>query len=361
MGGKGLVGSLRRQAEFEVRLHRKTNAALIKARRDLGVRFLQGLLGNRGFVSILGLYAALIVLLLVWSSIDGSLPLWRLAWVQDIPKSITGYFLTAQVTAIGLLFPIAVSLVTLIVQREVASSTSSDVQIYYSESLAYRIGASGMALSIVLAGHLLWPKSAVASTGDAEAYLFLSPIEPSLVVLHLLWLATNLAALWHFFVTSLSFIRPAERATMRRRYAANVAIPRELSDKIIRVLYLSLNSTDRVLVKNATEGRINLRFGAVFDLDGRGESEVFAPGAVNKELHDVWLRPLSMAVNRWWKRSLRYARRQQGEEAAANLVFLADFGMPFRPSGLICRRQGGVPMTLLERALIKVSFRFRRR
>lgn len=59
-------------------------------------------------------------------------------------------------TLIGLIFPIAVGLVTLIVQRQQTSNTSAHVQIYYWESFAYGVGASGIAFVIVLVVQFFW-------------------------------------------------------------------------------------------------------------------------------------------------------------------------------------------------------------
>jgi hypothetical protein len=45
-------------------------------------------------------------------------------------RDANGYLLTIQATLIAIVFPIAVALVTIIVQRPHASSTNADVQIY---------------------------------------------------------------------------------------------------------------------------------------------------------------------------------------------------------------------------------------
>jgi hypothetical protein len=59
-----------------------------------------------------------------------------LGFLQDAES----YLLGTRVTLIGLIFPIAVGLVTLIVQRQQTSNTSAHVQIYYRQSFAYGVG-----------------------------------------------------------------------------------------------------------------------------------------------------------------------------------------------------------------------------
>ena len=165
---EGLLGSLRMTVEREIALHRRTNAALVSARPPLRMRVLQAALGERGLLRILVFYALFVIALIclevvLTSTYPALIPSWANASsLGPFLRDIASYFLAAQVTIIGLLFPIAVALVTLIVQREDASSTNSDVQVYYSETLAYRVGASGIALSIVISVQLLWPAQFIA-------------------------------------------------------------------------------------------------------------------------------------------------------------------------------------------------------
>jgi hypothetical protein len=127
------------------------------------MKVLRTFYGQRGLLGFLLPYIVLVVLLIVAEMIlKGQWQVLIPSWSNDqrigpFLKDVTSYFLAAQVVMVGLLFPIAVGLVTLIVQREDASSTVSDIQVYYGETLAYRIGASGIALSIVLAAQLFWP------------------------------------------------------------------------------------------------------------------------------------------------------------------------------------------------------------
>ncbi len=243
----GALGSLRKRVAREIKEHRKSNAALLSARAPVGTRVLQAFFGERGLIGFLVPYAAVVALLIVLdiaiaSACPSIIPPWtNTTQIGPLLKDVTSYFLGAQVVMIGLLFPIAVGLVTLIVQREDASNTISDIQVYYEESLAYRVGASGIALSIVLATQLLWPVQFAVHRFGFETSTEILKI--FLTAIHLLWLVVNFAALWHFLSTSLSFMRPSERAKLRRRFAANVSIPQDLSDRLVRVLYADAGSS----------------------------------------------------------------------------------------------------------------------
>ena len=323
---------------------------------------LRGFYGQRGLLGFLIPYIVLVALLVGAEIIAANLwPTLIPSWSNDqsigpLLKDVTSYFLGAQVVMVGLLFPIAVGLVTLIVQREEASSTVSDIQVYYGETLAYRIGASGIALSIVLAAQLLWPAQfAVHRLGYGTPSEFFKVV---LTAAHLLWLLINFSALWHFLLTSLSFMRPAERAILRRRFAANVSIPDDLSERLTKALYANAGQSilDQPSTSLVDDGQPSLLFGS--DLSEWGEIEVAKPAASKKVLVDVWMRPLEWAIRNWLKRC-----RKQGADASLGrsgptLMLLPDWRRPMPDDGVICRRNHGVPLSALERYLIRQSFRF---
>jgi len=214
MGGvlkRKYLGSLHHRVMQEVKEHIKSNPAIQSARHPLSMRMLQLLYGQRGLLGFLVPYIALVSLfaateIIVAKQWPSLVPSWSNGQnIGPFIKDVTSYFLGAQVVMIGLLFPIVVGLVTLIVQREDASSTVSDIQVYYSETLAYRIGASGIALSIVLAAQLFWPAQfTIHRLGYGTPSEFFKIV---LTAIHLLWLLINFSALWHFLLTSLGFMR----------------------------------------------------------------------------------------------------------------------------------------------------------
>lgn len=360
----GPLGSLRKRAAREIKEHRKSNAALLSARPPLSMRVLRAFFRERSLGGFLALYVVIVVLLLILEiTVAKICPSFVLPWtnsphVGSLLKEVTSYFLGAQVVMVGLLFPVAVGLVTLIVQREDPSTKSSDIQVYYEESLAYRIGASGIALSIVLAAQLVWPAQFAAHRLGFETSSELSKV--FLTAVHLLWLVINFAASWHFLFTSLSFIRPAERALLRRRFAANVSIPQDLSDRLAKALYAA-SGKSLLRDSNSSDGddeAPSLLFGPA--LSDWGDIEVAEPKLSKKILHDVWMTPLGWAVRQWWKRCTTHVPINGQSRSGPALVFAPDLRRSLAEGGVICRRHHGVPMNALERFVVRQCFRFKR-
>lgn len=152
----GLVGSLRHFVDREVRKHLRTNETLVDRRHRLGTRVLHCCLRKWAAIVIAVLYLAAILVPLPLGSVSASLPNWvlgptsALTDLGDRLRDANGYLLTIQATLIAIVFPIAVALVTVIVQRVHASSTNAHVQIYYSESLALQVGLSSIFLVVIL-------------------------------------------------------------------------------------------------------------------------------------------------------------------------------------------------------------------
>ena len=71
--------------------------------------------------------------------------------VKSLVTNVASYLITAQVGVLGVV-SIAIGLVTIIAQRE---NASTDVQVYYHESLAFGVVASSIALLAVLCVELL--------------------------------------------------------------------------------------------------------------------------------------------------------------------------------------------------------------
>ena len=347
--GSGL-GSVRRRVAKEVKEHLQTNPAIRSAGHPLGMRMLRLFYGHRGLLGFLIPYAVLVSVLVSAEIIVANwwpnlIPSWsNNQSIGSLFRDVTRNLLGAQVVMVGLLFPIAVGLVTLIVQREVASSTVSDIQVYYGETLAYRIGASGIALSIVLAVHLLWPAQLATQV--------------ILTVVHLSWIVINFTALWHFLLTSLNFMQPAERALLRRRFAANVSIPNDLTERLTELFYADgiRLIPDQLSTRDVDEEQPSLLSG--YDLGEWGEIEVTAPAISKKVLVDVWMRPLRWAVLHWFKRCPKQDVDDSPVHSGPALVFLPDWRRPMPDDGIICRRNHGVPLNAFERFLIRQSFRF---
>lgn len=257
---------------------------------------------------------------------------------------------------IGLIFPVAVGLVTLIIQRENSSNAASDIKVYYKEALVYQIGASSIALSMILSGQLIWPAHfLIKKLGFFTSSEY---FKIAITLVHLIWLLINFFALWHFLQTSLSFVVPSDRSLLRRRFAASVSIPNDISQRLMNARYA--NAGQFILGESSMgivdDGQPSLFFGS--DLGEWGEIEIQLPKGSNAVLIDVWMRPLKWAIRNWLKRCQKQNDDALHGHSGPTLVFLPDWRRPMPEDGIICRRRHGVPLCSLERFLIRRSFRF---
>lgn len=354
------LGGLREEVTREVRRHLRTNPAIRNVPQPFGYRMLKKFCGRGGLLSFLLRYVVLYAFFLIGcATIVTFAPEWVPKSDQgfiDQSQAVTSYFLAAQAVMIGLLFPVAVGVITLITQREDASSTVSDLQVYYSESFAFGVGASGIALSIALAVHVFWPARYPLE------YLGFNPagtyFEVVVLIVHLLWLLVNFFALWHFLFTSLSFMRPAQRALMRRRYAALAAIPGYLTASLMSHQYYV--GCPNALAKLVGRGKNSPAhfLGSTFE---RGEIEICKPCVSGATLGNVWLTPLKWGMLRWLKRCEVAEKSNANSSSEPELIFYPSFRGPLSEDGVLCRRIGGVPFNKFERFLISISFRFERK
>lgn len=350
------LGSLRHLAAKEVREHRRKNATLVAYRYPMGVRLLRALLSGKSLISYLAAYFLLLLaalgteLLFEQLYISSNLFWANSSAVGSLLKDATSYLLAAQVTMVGLVFPIAVGLVTLIVQRESSSSSTAEVQIYYEETLAYRIGASSIALVIVLAIQVVWPAQLAIHQFSSGVHNLAFKV--LLTVVHMGWLTLNLVALSHFLLTSLSFLRPGERGLMRKRYAANHSIPEDIFRRYLDVLHHGAENFFSPPFSGSDKNVPRVFFSSFW---GDGVAEVTVRGSEKKVLVDIWLRPLRWVLRRWHERAVK---AQSGSQRPL-LVFVPHF-QGSDPEGVVCRRVAGPPLTHLERKLVAISFRFGR-
>lgn len=345
-----LLGSIRLEAEKEFRKHRRTNAELIKHKRPAVLWYLNRFLFQKSIFLYLFIYTAIVLLALLDEFLLKLLfPKLELSDFDHFSK--IGDFLTVQITALGLIFPIAVGLVTVIIQRNEVSSTSSDIQVYYYESMAYQIGASSISLLIALLVNLFvlnfpfWEH--VEIKVQSASLPFLLPI------IHLWWIVLNFVALWFFLKISLSFVQPKQRENIRKLYAANVAIPSEIKDALVKAYYH--NCRQSLELGNA-DGKVTFALGL-----GDGEIEVRALLKHEHILVDVWKKPLIWVLKRWLERTGFDPEEDHNWGNSRNHSL--DFPlMPTRYySGevVICRRTGDLTLTRLERQIIKMCFRFK--
>ena len=321
---QGLRGSLRRRVRREIKAHLRDNRAIRRARYSFFQRAARLLIGGRSLPTFLAAYL-LLDLVLVGAEVvfnlhfPQALPGWTMPQIKSLLKDIASYLIAAQVGILGIV-SVAIGIVTLISQRDDRSSTNTDVRLYYVELLAYEVVLSGAALLIVLCVQLLWPAQFLAHLahlgGTDLAFKAL------LTAFHLTWLLLNLAVFAQFVLTTLHFVEPSARERLRERYIANVIVPTDLTQRLLRVFYAN---APKELVPDTNEEAgplITFGYGTLDD----GDVELRTKFAVPSVLRDVWLRPLGFVLRRWWRRSeqtLTRRRRQSallGRDAPEQLV-----------------------------------------
>ena len=276
--------------------------------------------------------------------------------LKSLLKDIASYLIAAQVGILGIV-SVAIGIVTLISQRDDRSSTNTDVRLYYMESLAYEVVLSGAALLIVLCAQLLWPVQFLAHLAHLGGTDLVFKV--ALTAFHLAWLLLNLAVFAQFVLTTLHFVEPSARERLRERYTANVIVPSDLSQRLLRVFYA--NAPKELVPATNEESGPLITFGHGLLTDG--DVELRTKFAVPSVLHDVWLRPLGFVLRSWWHRSeptLPQPRRQsalRGRDAWLSLE--PSFDGRFEGEVTWCRRRGGVAFHRWERWVIRQCYRFR--
>ena len=117
-----------------------------------------------------------------------------------------------------------------------APDSSTDVRIYYHESLAQEVVASSIALLTVLCVEIFWPGQWVAQMFGVAVPT--NNFESLLTVIHVLWLVINLWALAHFVSLSLRFLQLTEHERIRESYTANWVVTNDITRRLERALYL---------------------------------------------------------------------------------------------------------------------------
>lgn len=351
-------GNIRKSSAGKVRALRTQNAALRAAQPALWLRLLGPLVVNRSLFRLLAVYGA------VWSMLVTSgllftietpqalIPLAKDLGEKETIRNLLSYMLGAQATMVGLIFPLALGMVTLIVQRDEGAATNADVTLYYDQSLAYAVGTSGLTLAIALVLALFTPELLVldaAGRSDVGWSISLA----GLIVLGC-WLLANLLVTWQFLITSLSFIRPNYRAAARRRFVASRVIPQHLSALLSDYQYLQISEE---LFPGAAEPMPFVMGGAAEGLGG--DRVVCRTLRQPRELVDIRLVPLRLAVRLWAWRCRRAGKGPGSNKYDWMLGLAGPLGRHLRGDVLLCRRAGGVPFCRIERLLLRHAFVFR--
>lgn len=135
--GRGMLGSIRRRANYEVRQLARANRQAQLARYGVARRCLRFCIGERKIFWFLSFYLLVcVVACLCEGYVTATHPAWLPGWVDDgVPgrlKDFGGFLITAQVGLLAVV-SVAVGVVTFIAQRDDRTSTT-EVGLYYTES-----------------------------------------------------------------------------------------------------------------------------------------------------------------------------------------------------------------------------------
>ena len=361
--GRGLLGSLRAQVQHEIRGLARENRVLRRARYSFPRRLIGRFVVGRSVWQFLCLYGVVLALSLVleWLGnryFPGWLPGYARSELRDYLKDVGSYLIAAQIGILAIV-SVAVGVVTLLSDRSDGSSVNTDIRLYYVESYSYELAVSGVALLVILTLQLFWPLQHllhIAGLGGKD-YTF----KLYLGAFHATWFTFNLALFLQFITTTLRFVEPSARETLRERYCANVVIPRDAKARVMRALYIT--APTRIFGKEALEEGPNFAFGHHLSLGERPVVEIETVFADPRRLEDVWLRPLEWVMRRWQGRARKLPRKKGGFGRpvwSGQLAIAATFeGVEQGRSELLLRRDGP-PLTPFEKWLVRRCLRFAR-
>ncbi len=367
----GWTGSVNRWVRREVREQLRANPAARRARYPLGYRALRAFFRIGTFLHFVGLYVAInVALVLAEAAVVAFRPEWIPAWTAHRPDTgldtkslildVSGYLIGAQVGMLGVI-SLALALVTLIAQRE---GSSTDVQVYYHQSLAFELVASCVALLAVMCVQLLWPlQFFLHRAGFGTHLLFFKLL---LLGLHTAWLILNLGAVAYFIATTFRFVQQRARELLRERYTANVVAPRDMTKRLRQQVYrlAASNLTGVPAADGEAEERGDPRITFGFDYGDPQTIEIETQFARPSALHDVRMLWVRWVLNRWTRRCIKVAGPMKAGRSLLDhgpiLWFTPHMDHQMKGKTGWCRRRGGVPLTSVEKFVLRHAFRFRR-
>lgn len=352
-GPGGPTDSVNRFVAHEVRRQLASNPVSRRARYPAGHRLLRSLMGVpfRLFLARYLIVDLAVLNIEAWSRIiapdAAAMSAARAAHIVDVVKTVPSYLLGAQIGLLGMI-SLALALVTLIAQRDDATT---DVKVYYHESMFFGITASGIALAAVLSIQFLWPLQTALHWlgGGSDSPVF----KLSLVVAHTAWFVVNLWAVAHFVSVTFRFVQRSARESLRERYTANVVVPRQLTDRLRQQVYSAAGG-------RAEPGMPSAYFG--FSFGTGSEIEVETDFAPNTMLVDVHMAVVRWVLGRWMKRcSAEPVPAGPAARSGPRILFTPALDRSMRGRVAWCRRNGGVPLTPFERWALRWAFRFKER
>jgi len=271
-------------------------------------------------------------------------------------KDVASYLITAQIGILAIV-SVAVGVVTLLSERDDGASTNTDIRLYYVESYSRELAVSGVALLLVLTVQIFWPAQHIL---HALSYRQVGTwSELTLSIAHSMWFCVNLLLFFQFISTTLHFVEPSSRESLRERYSANEVIPNDAAARLINVLYANLCQTIFGNV-DPEKGPVVL-FGHNF-LENT-TPEIYVNFGSQARLVDVYVRPLKWALSRW-ERRVRAQPAQRHRFGAPpwndSIAVAPNFEGELTGKTPLLWRTGAVGLSPIEQWVIRRSLRFSR-
>lgn len=334
----------------------RNNPVSQQERYRYSVKILHQLLGRRTFGSLIGIYLLLDIAVgfseVIYAKICIEPPQSSL-YVRGVLETIkgqSGNLLTVQIGVLSIT-SLALALVTLIAQRD---NSSADIRVYYHESLAFELVASGVALLVVLVLQYYLPLQTMVHHLDfgAEAPIF----EAVLLGVHCFWLLVNISGTAHFVATTLHFTQPVQRGKILRRYTANIMQPHDLTKRLEEHLY-----TKEIRTILSNEGTSHTTCYAFFGQGPSVKTNVEIRKKISKpiKLHDVNVVWVQWVLFRWETGCLKEAPITSSS-MMPTIWFFPRLGQTVSEDIDWCQRSEGVSLTKLEVFILKRAFRFKK-
>ncbi|MBI5015923.1 MAG: hypothetical protein HZB55_10585 [Deltaproteobacteria bacterium] len=255
-----------------------------------------------------------------------------------------------QATIAALVYPFVISFVALLLQRK--PSSKAFLQIYLVDSGGLVAGMSSMFL--VLAMSVQYVMLTAYSLGSAVTWVAVDAI----------WFMYNVVLTLWFLFRTVEFLRSDFQMEVVKRYAANVALPREIAHLLRFQVFARAQKEGWIpgpsYLDDEAEGQPQVlmhSFGA-----GMGDVSVERYLQEQSRLTNVFLWPLRLVVAGWLKKARQqHAIQSSGPSKSVKsplLVFPLLPGSTYEAGVVLARVEGGPNLTPWHRLLVRLSFRF---
>lgn len=256
-----------------------------------------------------------------------------------------------QATIVALVYPFAISFVTLLLQR--SPSSKAFLHVYLVDSGGLVSGMSSVFL--VLAMAVQYMMLATYSIETAVGWVAVDSV----------WLIYNLILTARFLFRTVEFLRTDSQIEVVKRYAVNVALPRKVANLVGFQYFVGVKKNGWIPGPDDSDEHAQDQPRVAMPDYGlrKGEPMVERLLAERARLANVLFVPLRYAVRSWLKRAAKY--RLPETTALEPRPDGPLFGISVTPGRIyegrtvLCRVAAGPALSYIERNLVAASFWFR--